>query len=55
LQTKRKSQALIEAVLAEIVKDPAKYDGETIPVVGERISQPEIAKILSDVTGKTIK
>ncbi len=42
-------------LLAAVLEDPQKYNGKTIPVVGEHISQPEMAQIVSDVTGKNIK
>ena len=40
---------------AVIFKDPAKYEGKTVIVVGERITHPQIASTLSEVTGKTVK
>lgn len=42
-------------LLAAVLEDPQKYNGKTIPVVGEQISQPEMAQIVSDVTGKNVK
>lgn len=37
------------------MEDPQKHQGKTVPVVGEQISYPDIAQILSDVTGKTVR
>ena len=38
-----------------LFKDPSKYEGQTVPVVGERISNPDIARHISEATGKTVK
>ena len=40
---------------AVIFKDPAKYQGRVVPIVGEEIAQPQIASIISEVTGKTVR
>ena len=38
-----------------IFVDPAKYAGKVVPVVRERISWPEAAQILSEVTGIPVR
>lgn len=40
---------------AAVLQDPQKYQGKSVPVVGEHISYPTIAEIISEVTGKTVK
>ena len=46
---------LLLPVPAAVLEDPQKYQGKTVPVVGERISYPAMAQIVSDVTGQTIR
>lgn len=38
-----------------IFADPGKYAGKTIPVVRERLSWPDAAQILTEVTGIPVK
>ena len=38
-----------------IFADPAKYTGKTIPVVRERLSWPDAAQILTEVTGIPVR
>lgn len=40
---------------AVILEDPEKYRGMTIPVSSGYIAQPDCEKVLSKVTGKTIR
>ncbi|EIE19581.1 N-terminal nucleophile aminohydrolase [Coccomyxa subellipsoidea C-169] len=49
------SVGTIGLTAAAVMDDPQKHQGKTIPIVGERISFPQITQILSDVTGKTIR
>ncbi len=41
--------------LAAILEDPKKYKGKSVPALGEHISLTDMAQIVSDVTGKTVK
>lgn len=44
------------AVLGTVVfADPGKYTGKVIPVVRESISWPDVAKILTEVTGVQVR
>ena len=45
----------VSCLPAAVLEEPEKHKGKTIPVVGEHISNPTIAQIISDVTGKTVK
>ena len=40
---------------AAVVNDPAKWKGQSIPVVGQHISNLDVAQIISNVTGKTVR
>ena len=40
---------------AVVLADPAKYEGQVIPVIGESITHPEMARTISEVTGKTVR
>lgn len=42
-------------VCAVVLAEPEKYNGQTIPVVGEHISYTEMAEVISAFTGKTVK
>jgi hypothetical protein len=42
-------------VAAVVLADAAKYKGQTIPVIGESIAHPDMARIISEVTGKTVR
>ena len=41
--------------LPVVFADPAKYAGRVVPVVRERISWPQAAQILSEVTGIPVR
>ena len=38
-----------------VFADPGKYAGKTIPVVRERLSWPDAAQILTEVTGIPVR
>ena len=49
---------LLEYILglcAEILADPTKYDGKTIPVNSGYITNDECAKVYSAVTGEEVR
>ena len=41
--------------LPVVFADPAKYTGKVVPVVRDRISWPQAAQILSEVTGIPVR
>ena len=42
-------------VIAVVFADPAKYAGKVVPVARERLSWPEAAQMLSEVTGIPVR
>ncbi|BDA46618.1 NmrA-like family domain-containing protein 1 [Coccomyxa sp. Obi] len=49
------SVSTIGLTVAAVLEYPSKYAGKTVPAVGQHISYPTIAEVLSSVTCKTIK